>query len=338
MGSENKGRVCVTGGTGFMGSWMIKRLLEDGYSVNTTTRIDPERKRDISYLTNLAGASERLQIFNADLDKPETFAAAIEGCAGVFHMAHPLDFEEREPEDVKIKRVTTALKGILQACADSKTVRRVVYTSSISAVPFSAAAFAAAAAGGLIDESYWTDVELVRSLKAFGGPYIVTKTITERAAIDIAGELGLDLVCVIPTWTTGPFICPHFPDSVYVAMALILGDKEHYKHLKDTSLVHIDDVARAHIHVMEYPGAKGRYICSGVEFTIAELSEFISARYPEYKDKMPNEDAWKDLIPVKFSGLSTKKLEETGFKYENGLEEMFDGAIKSCKEKGFLAK
>lgn len=41
MGDVKKGRVCVTGGTGFIGSWLIKRLLQDGYSVNATTRIDP---------------------------------------------------------------------------------------------------------------------------------------------------------------------------------------------------------------------------------------------------------------------------------------------------------
>ncbi|KAI3444689.1 hypothetical protein Pfo_001354 [Paulownia fortunei] len=327
--NNKKGRVCVTGGTGFLGSWMIKRLLEDGYSVNATTRIDPERKRDISFLTNLPGASERLQIFNADLDKPESFVAAIEGCIGVFHMAHPLDFAEKEAEEVKIKRVTTGLQGILQACADSKTVRRVVYTSSISA-----AAFSTTAGSGLIDESSWTDVDFIRSLHTFGGQYIVTKTLAERAATDFAEKLGLDLVSVIPTWITGPFICSHCPDSVYVSTALIFGDKGHYQHVKDTSLVHVDDVARAHIHLFEYPEAKGRYICAAVEFKIEELCEFISARYPEYQ--MPTADSWKDLIPVKFSGLSTKKLQETGFKYENGLQEMFDGAIKSCKEKGLL--
>jgi len=38
---EGKGIVCVTGGTGFIGSWIIKRLLEDGYAVNTTVRSNP---------------------------------------------------------------------------------------------------------------------------------------------------------------------------------------------------------------------------------------------------------------------------------------------------------
>lgn len=41
MMHENKKKVCVTGGTGFLGSWTIKRLLEDGYYVNATVRLDP---------------------------------------------------------------------------------------------------------------------------------------------------------------------------------------------------------------------------------------------------------------------------------------------------------
>jgi hypothetical protein len=36
-----KGRVCVTGGTGFVASWLIMKLLEQGYSVNTTVRPHP---------------------------------------------------------------------------------------------------------------------------------------------------------------------------------------------------------------------------------------------------------------------------------------------------------
>ncbi|KAK6146451.1 hypothetical protein DH2020_020320 [Rehmannia glutinosa] len=328
--NNNKGRVCVTGGTGYLGSWMVKRLLQDGYSVNATIRIDPERKRDISYLTNLPGASERLHIFNADLEKPESFGAAIEGCIGVFHVAHPLDLQEKESEEAKMKRVMNGLRGILQACADSKTVKRVVYTSTITAAAFDSKNMGS----GFVDESSWTDVDLVRSWGAVGGQYIVNKTLTERAALEFAEELGLSLVTVLPTCTTGPFICSHLPDSVELSMALLLGDKGNYRRIMNTSLVHVDDVARAHIHLLNYPEAKGRYICSALDCTIDELCNFISARYPQYQ--MPTADAWKDIRSFKLSGFSTKKLVETGFKYENGLEEMFDGAMKCCKEKGLL--
>lgn len=38
---EDKGTVCVTGGTGFIASWLIMRLLEHGYYVRTTVRSNP---------------------------------------------------------------------------------------------------------------------------------------------------------------------------------------------------------------------------------------------------------------------------------------------------------
>lgn len=47
-----------------------------------------------------------------------------------------------------------------------------------------------------------------------------------------------------------------------------------------TSLVHVDDVARAFVHLFELPEAEGRYICSALDVTIEELSEFLSKRYP----------------------------------------------------------
>ncbi|KAL0464656.1 UNVERIFIED_CONTAM: protein BRI1-5 ENHANCED 1 [Sesamum latifolium] len=143
------------------------------------------------------------------------------------------------------------------------------------------------------------------------------RRLSHQAQIHLFSGLLRDRSGIIPTWITGPFICSHCPDSVYVSMALIL-----------------DDVARAHIHLFECPEVKGRYICSAVEITIEELCEFISTRYPEHQ--MPTPDSWKDIVPVKFSGFSTKKLQEIGFKYENGLAEMFDGAIRCCKEKGLL--
>ncbi|XP_019229931.1 PREDICTED: vestitone reductase-like [Nicotiana attenuata] len=140
---ETKGKICITGGSGYLGSWMVMRLLQLGYSVNTTIRflkmkiLNPltlDRKRDLSCLTNLPGAQDRLRIFDADLDKPESFNPAIEGCIGVLHAAHQIDFENKESEETITQRSINGTLGILQACLNSKTVKRVVYTSSASTV------------------------------------------------------------------------------------------------------------------------------------------------------------------------------------------------------------
>lgn len=50
-----------------------------------------------------------------------------------------------------------------------------------------------------------------------------------------------------------------------------------------TPFVHVDDVARAHIHLFEHPNAKGRYICSKITVTVDELYKLLSEKYPEYK-------------------------------------------------------
>ncbi|KAK4849435.1 hypothetical protein QYF36_024795 [Acer negundo] len=244
------------------------------------------------------GASEKLQIFNADLSDPDSFEAAIEGCTSVLHVATPVDFEGREPEEVVNQRAISGTLGILKACLKSKTIKRVVYTSSASTVEFSGKNV------DIVDENFWSDVDYIRKFIPVLGSYMISKTLTERAALQFAEEHGLDLVTLIPSFVVGPFICPKFPSSVRTSLAMVLGNKEEYAHLMNISMVHVDDVARAHIFLLEYPEAKG-----------SDLEEIKGYKVPE---------------------LSSRKLLDTGFKYKYGLDEMFDGAIQCCKEKGYL--
>ncbi|KAG9138025.1 hypothetical protein Leryth_001281 [Lithospermum erythrorhizon] len=326
MEEVGKGTVCVTGGTGFLASWLIMRLLQHGYSVNITIRPDSSSgcKRDVSYLTNLPGASDRLEIFNAELDNPESYDAAIRGCIGVFHVAHPSDFHDKESEETKTKRAVNGTLGILRSCLNSKTVRRVVYTSSAWTVIFNENST------DYMDENTWSNVAFIRKSKFFGASDMITKTLTEKSVLEFAEKHGLDLVSVIPSWITGPFITPSCPGSVHASMALVFGDEEQYKHLSNTSLVHIDDVASAHIFLFEHPDAKGRYICSAVDVTVDKLSQVLSARYPEYHIPV------LDYAGTREPQISSKKLLDTGFKFKYGLEDIYDGAVECCKKKGIL--
>ena len=169
----------------------------------------------------MPGASERLQIFNADLSDPQSFNAPIEGCTGVFHVATPVDFEDKEPEEIVTKRAIDGALGVLQACLNSKTVKRVVYTSSASAVVLNSDHREV----DEMDESFWSDVDFLKASNPSGhsGSYMISKTSTERASLEFAEKHGLDVVTLIPSFVVGPFICPKFPSSVRTILAMVLG-------------------------------------------------------------------------------------------------------------------
>ncbi|XVE76965.1 hypothetical protein DITRI_Ditri13aG0023400 [Diplodiscus trichospermus] len=324
----DKKAVCVTGGTGYIGSWLIKVLLEQGYSVHATVRTDTEKKRDISFLTSLPGAAEKLKIFTADLNYPESFYAAIEGCKGVFHVATPVGFESNEPEEVLTKRSTNGTLGIFKACLKSRTVKKVVFTSSAAAVIFNDKDVA------MMDENFWTDTDFAReNLDPSLSSYVISKTLTERTALEFAAEHGLDLVTVIPSFVFGPFICPKCPDTLRSPLGLVLSTGSTELDL-NVSMVHIDDVARAHIFLLEHPGAKGRYNCSSETVSHQKTAEIVSAKYPEFSNSTSVFLA--EMQGLKLPGLSSKKLLDTGFKFEYGVEEMLDGTIKCCRERGYL--
>ena len=162
----------------------------------------------MSFLTNLPGASQRLQIYEADLSEPKSFKEAIEGCMGVFHVATPLDFDGKEDEEVVTKRSIDGALGILKACLSAKTVKRVVYTSSGSAVTYGDKEVE------VEDENSWTNVDFLRTSKPFGWFYAISKTLTEKAVLEFGEQNGLDVVTITPTFVVGPFICPKLPSSV----------------------------------------------------------------------------------------------------------------------------
>ncbi|KAA0039998.1 vestitone reductase-like [Cucumis melo var. makuwa] len=328
MESAAKGKVCVTGGTGFVASWLIKKLLENGYSVTTTVRADPEKRKDYSFLTNLPGASEKLQIYQADLHDPNSFAPAIAGCIGVFHLATPIDVDDKEPVESLTRRTIEGTLGILKLSVDSKTVRRVVYTSSAATMQFNHHKV------DFLDENCWSDIDYINNIAPLGRSYPISKTLTEKAVLEFSQQYGLEVVTVLPTYVVGPFICPKIPGSVHVILSLILGNESEYGLILKSNMVHVDDVARAHIYLFEHPSASGRYVCSSHIITLEELANFFSAKYPEFQ--IPSPESLKDVKGYIFTDVSSKKLLDAGFQYKYGIEEMLDGAIESCKEKGYL--
>ncbi|KOM56663.1 hypothetical protein LR48_Vigan10g255500 [Vigna angularis] len=101
--------VCVTGASGYIASWLVKFLLECGYTVKATVRDtnDPEK---VDHLLNLDDANERLHLVKANLLEEGSFDSTVEGCHAVFHTASPFFNDAKDPQT---ELLDLAMKGTL---------------------------------------------------------------------------------------------------------------------------------------------------------------------------------------------------------------------------------
>ncbi|XP_077210532.1 dihydroflavonol 4-reductase-like1 [Tasmannia lanceolata] len=319
-----KGLVCVTGASGYLASWLVKRLLLSGYSVRGTVR-DPGNYKKVEHLWKLEGAKERLQLVKADLMEEGSFDDAVMGCEGVFHTASPVLGPKSDPKAEILDPAINGTLNVLRSCKKNPSLRRVVLTSSSAAVrarddfdpkiP--------------LDESSWSSIELCTRLKVW---YALSKTLAERAAWEYANENKMDLVTVLPSFVVGPSLPHDLCSTASDVLALLKGDTEKFSWHGRMGYVHIDDVARCHVLVYEDTSAWGRYLCSSKVLDNSELASLLAERYPSLPIPRRFESFLGDRPYYEFN---TSKLRKLGWE-PKGIEEMFDNCIASLKEQGYF--
>lgn len=97
--------VLVTGGTGFLAGWTIRKLLEKNYVVQTTVRSLEKSEKVITMLNNEGVDTTNLSFKVADLTKPDGWSNAMENMDYVIHTASPLGGDNHEnPELIPIAK------------------------------------------------------------------------------------------------------------------------------------------------------------------------------------------------------------------------------------------
>ncbi|KAK8530297.1 hypothetical protein V6N13_068228 [Hibiscus sabdariffa] len=271
-----KEAVCVTGANGFIGSWLVRTLLEQGY---TTIHASIYPSSDPTHLFSLPGATSplvHLHVYEADVLDPDAILKAVEGCHGIFHVASPCSLDD--PKDPETELVRPAVQGtlnVLEAARKAK-VRRVVLTSSISAmVPNPNWDHETK---GPFDESSWTDLEYCKDEQKW---YPVSKTLAEKAAWEYAEKHGTDVVAINPSTCLGPLLQPNLNASCAVLLQLLQGSKDTQEY-HWLGAVHVRDVAKAQILLLESPFASGRYLCTNGIYQFSHFAQTVSQLFPQY--------------------------------------------------------
>lgn len=239
---SNYSRACVTGGAGFIGSTLVRMLLDQGLEVHVLDNLSVGKRERVP---------EGARLFVGDVREPAACAEALAGCDILFHLAARVAIRssfEFVVEDASINVVGTAC--VLKAAADSGTVRKVVSASSMGVYSDSPEAKP-------VPESHRTESV---------APYGISKLATEQLTHLMARKYGMQSVALrlFNTYGPGQTLSPYvgvvtiFVNRLSDGLPVtVYGDG-----LQARDFVHVEDIARGFVCAMN-AGVSGETINLG---------------------------------------------------------------------------
>jgi dihydroflavonol-4-reductase len=256
-------KVLVTGGTGFIGSHLVHRLLDHGDEVVCLAR--PE-----SNIKNLKELP--VEIRYGDLRDRQSLVDAIHGCAILYHCAADYRLWCKDPSQMYASNVQ-GTQNILQAALD-EGVQRVVYTSTVGCL-------------GLAPNGTPANEETPVTLKDMIGPYKRSKFLAEREAGAFA-QHGLPIVIVNPSTPVGEYDRKPTPTGKMI-VDFLKGKMFGYVET-GMNLVDVVDVAKGHILACEKGKVGEKYILGNSNMTLKGVFDVLSkiSGIPSPRTRVPH--------------------------------------------------
>ena len=299
--------VLVTGASGYIAGWLIKKLLADGITVHATVR-DPSNEKKIASLKAVAGANpETLKFFKAELLDEGSYDEAIQGCELVYHMASPFVIGVEDPQRDLVDPAVKGTENVLNAANRTNSVKRVVLTSSCASI-YGDARDCLNAPNGVLTEEQWNETSDLTHQE-----YSYSKVAAERRAWEIANaQSRWDLVTINPSFVLGPAINPQINCESF-SQIIQHGDGTNKSGAPDVPMGTVDvrEVAEAHLRAGFTPSASGRYICHATDSSFLQIAQTLYKKYGA-KYPIPNKAVPKFLLwlvaPIVTKGVVSRKF------------------------------
>ncbi|WP_417590106.1 NAD-dependent epimerase/dehydratase family protein [Owenweeksia hongkongensis] len=344
--------VMVTGANGYVASWLVKKLLDEGITVHAAVR-NPENKKKYQHLDNLAAnAPGKIKYFKADLLEEGSYAEAMEGCELVYHTASPYILNVKNPQKELIDPALKGTQNVLNQANKTPSVKRVVLTSSCAAIYTDAIDCKSAPNGTLTEEVWNTSSSLDYQ------PYYYSKTLAEKEAWKMADDQNQwDLVVINPSGVFGPALSMNTDsESISILKQFADGTLKKGAPKVGIGLVDVRDLAEAHYLAGYTPAANGRNIISGHNTNFLEmglaLQERYRSSYPIPKSALPK---WllmiigpivnkalsrrfiKNNVNIEWKADNSKSKKELGVSYRP-LKQTMEDSFQFLIESGLTSK
>lgn len=262
---DNKVKALVTGGAGFIGSNIVKTLLEQGAEVTVLDDLSSGHEQNLAELIR----AKEIRFVQGDIRDEAAVRSAMKGADTVFHLAASVGNKRSidHPEIDSDINVNGTLR-VLEAARDLG-VEKVVSSSS----------------AGIYGELKTIPIDEGHPIEPLT-PYGVSKLYTEKQTLAFANTYGFEAICLRYFNVYGPnqrFDAYGNVIPIFVFRALqeqpiiIFGDG---KQTRD--FVHVADVVQANIAAARNRGVSGAFnIASGTQIEILDLAQRINQYLPE---------------------------------------------------------
>lgn len=257
-------KVLVTGATGFLGGWLVRRLAQDGHDV----RIIRRRNSPLDEIADLP-----LDIREGDVTNVDSLVEACAEVDSVFHLAGLIAYTRAQRE--AMERINVGgTRNVIEACR-KRGVRRLIHLSSVVAV------------GASFDPRVILDENSEYNLQHLNLGYFETKRAAEQLVLEAVHDHGLDAVMINPSTIYGAGDAKKGSRGIQLKVAR---GKFPFYTSGGASIVAVEDVIDAIIAAWTKGRTGERYIVSGENLLLRDLFAAIAneAGVPAPRILLPN--------------------------------------------------
>lgn len=309
-------RLGIIGGSGFIGSYITKKFLKEGFNVRVSTR-DLSKKENYQHLEYLPNA-DNLEIRSLNVLDVHALKKFADGCDILVHSGTPFQLDVKDPQEELFDPTIKGTDNFLTVVSELKSLKKVVFLASVAALN---TAFPLPADDKNPDHVYSeNDPPFIHQ---DNHPYAQAKYFADQTVRKFVKEhpdIRFEIVSVYPTFVTGKSLSNR-QDSTSTGLQFLLKNKIApnpfvemlFQQDLEFALVDVADVAESVFKAATKKGLHGKnYLLTSESWKISDISLMLNKQQPVGKPRLvySNEAATKNLgIHFKPASVPLNKFE-----------------------------
>lgn len=309
--------VGIIGGSGFIGSHVTKRFLEEGYRVKVSAT-DISRQEKYTHLKNLSNA-DNLSLLPMRVENKEQLISFVQGCEIVIHGGTPFQLDVDDPKTELFDPTIKGTENFLEVVHHTPNIKKVVFIASVAAFNTN---FPLPSEQMEFSNSF--SEKSARYYSRQSPPYAQAKFIANQTVqfyIDENPKLPFEISTVSPVMVMGKSLSER-EDSVSTGMQFLIKNQiapnEFVQGMFDSdmplAIVDVEDVADSIFKLATTKGTHCKdYLLTSQTYAVSDVRAMLNHQPPKNKPQL----IYQNHLAETELGIRFRPVQDTLNSYSN---------------------